>query len=83
MYSNFSPDEFEDEWKKIIDEYGLLNNKYVKKVYGKKAMWATACMCDQFFGGIKTTSLCEGINSFIKRYVQDKKSLVDFMHNFE
>ncbi|KAJ1386573.1 Zinc finger, PMZ-type [Sesbania bispinosa] len=31
----------------------------------------------------RTTSICEGINSFIKRYVQSKNSLVDFLHNFE
>ncbi|KAJ1413419.1 FAR1-related protein [Sesbania bispinosa] len=31
----------------------------------------------------RTTYICEGINSFIKRYVQSKNSLVDFLHNFE
>ncbi|KAJ1426057.1 Zinc finger, PMZ-type [Sesbania bispinosa] len=48
-----------------------------------KRMWATAYLRDNFFGGIRTTSICEGINSFIKRYVQSKNSLVDFLHNFE
>ena len=46
-------------------------------------MWATTYMHDKFFIGIRTTSLCEGINSFIKGYVQSKNSVVDFLHNFE
>lgn len=37
----------------------------------------------QFFCGVRTTSICEGINSFIKTYVETKNSLVDFIHNFE
>ncbi|KAJ1432863.1 Zinc finger, PMZ-type [Sesbania bispinosa] len=34
-------------------------------------------------GGIRTTSIYEGINSFIKRYVQNKNSLFEFLQNFE
>ncbi|CAH9133851.1 unnamed protein product [Cuscuta epithymum] len=48
-----------------------------------KTMWASAYMRDKFFASIRTTSICEVINSFIKRYVQNKNNLVDFMHNFE
>jgi hypothetical protein len=33
--------------------------------------------------GVRTTSICGGVNSFIKKYVQNKNSLVDFLHNFE
>ncbi|CAH9139062.1 unnamed protein product [Cuscuta epithymum] len=83
IYGNFSPDDFESRWKKTIDEHGVANNNWVKKVYDMKTMWASAYMRDKFFAGIRTTSICEGINSFIKRYVQNKNSLVDFMHNFE
>lgn len=35
-------------------------------------------MHKKFICGIKTTSICEGIKSFIKRYVEKKNSLVDF-----
>ncbi|KAJ1388811.1 protein FAR1-RELATED SEQUENCE 5-like [Sesbania bispinosa] len=52
-------------------------------MYELKWMWATAYLRDNFFAGIRTTSICEGINSFIKRYVQSKNSLVDFLHNFD
>ncbi|KAK7323268.1 hypothetical protein VNO77_26733 [Canavalia gladiata] len=83
IYSSMSIDEFEDEWKKIIEKYGLVENKWMRKMYKMKSMWASTYMRDHFFGGIRTTSVCEGINSFIKRYVKNKSSLVDLMHNLE
>ncbi|KAJ1429363.1 Zinc finger, CCHC-type superfamily [Sesbania bispinosa] len=68
LYANFTPERFEEEWLKVIEKHGLNNNKWVRKVYDLRRMWAT---------------ICEGINSFIKRYVQSKNNLVDFLHNFE
>ena len=60
----------------------LSSNKWVSKTYENKTMWASAYLRDKFFGGIRTTSQCQGINSFIKSYIQKKCSLVDFKHNF-
>ncbi|KAJ1422261.1 FAR1 DNA-binding domain [Sesbania bispinosa] len=44
LYGNIAPEQFEGEWKAIIEKYGLSNNR--------------------------TTSICEGINSFIKRLME-------------
>ncbi|XP_058741458.1 protein FAR1-RELATED SEQUENCE 5-like [Vicia villosa] len=83
IYANYTPETFEDEWKRIIDDNGLSDNKWVKKTYEIKKMWSSAYMRDTLFCGIRTTSMCEGINSFIQGYVDNKNSLVDFMQNFE
>ncbi|KAJ1401430.1 MULE transposase domain [Sesbania bispinosa] len=83
IYVNFTPEKFEQEWVHVIEKHGLSNNRWVRKVYDLKRMWATAFFRDNIFAGVRTTSICEGINSFIKRYVQSKNSLVDFLHNFE
>ncbi|XLT31668.1 hypothetical protein HN873_062960 [Arachis hypogaea] len=37
----------------------------------------------KFFGYIRTTSQCEGINSLIRFYVNRKNTLIDFMHNLD
>ncbi|XLR22570.1 hypothetical protein S83_050470, partial [Arachis hypogaea] len=36
-----------------------------------------------FFGYIRTTSQCKGINSLIRFYVNRKNTLIDFMHNLD
>ncbi|XP_045817796.1 protein FAR1-RELATED SEQUENCE 5-like isoform X4 [Trifolium pratense] len=83
MYADYFPEKFETEWKRITDDCDVSNHKWVKKVYETKTMWASAYMRDKFVCGIRTTSRCEGINSFIKGYVEKKNSLVEFIHNFE
>ncbi|KAJ1377727.1 Zinc finger, CCHC-type superfamily [Sesbania bispinosa] len=83
IYGNFTREKFEDEWNRVVEKHGLRENRWVRKVYELKRMWATAYLRDNFFARIRTTSICKGINSFIKRYVQSKNSLVDFLHNFE
>ncbi|XLR04280.1 hypothetical protein S83_070478 [Arachis hypogaea] len=47
------------------------------------AMWFYYFLRDKFFGYIRTTSQCEGINSLIRFYVNRKNTLIDFMHNLD
>ena len=82
MYSNYTPEQFESEWKRVVDSYGVSKDKWVIKTYKLKRMWASSYMRDHFVCGVRTTSICEGVNSFIRKYVQNKNSLVDFLHNF-
>ncbi|CAH9095465.1 unnamed protein product [Cuscuta epithymum] len=83
MYSNFTPEEFEDFWQQIIVEHGVEGNTWVLKTYDNKLLWATAYLRDTFFGRIRTTSQCEAINSLIRSYVRKKNTLYEFIHNFE
>ncbi|KAJ1430534.1 FAR1 DNA-binding domain [Sesbania bispinosa] len=83
MYSNFTPTEFDEFWKKKVVEHGLEGNKWVSKTYENKELWATAYLRDKFFGRIRTTSQCESINSFIRSYCKKKSSMVEFLHKFE
>ncbi|KAJ1395595.1 MULE transposase domain [Sesbania bispinosa] len=75
IYGKFMKDRFEREWTNMVDEFGLSNNKWVQKMYNMKRLWANSYMGDTFYGGIRTTSVCEGINSFIKR------ALKEYRHN--
>ncbi|KAJ1392378.1 Zinc finger, PMZ-type [Sesbania bispinosa] len=83
MYSNFTIDEFEGFWKKMLLKHGLVGNKWVAKTYENKRLWATAYLRDKVFWRIKTTSQCEAINSIVKTYVKKNSSIVEFMHSFE
>lgn len=59
IYANYIPETFEREWKRIIEDNGVLDNKWVKKTYKIKTMWSSAYMPDKIFCGIRTTSICE------------------------
>ncbi|KAJ1378725.1 Zinc finger, CCHC-type superfamily [Sesbania bispinosa] len=83
MYSNFTPNQFEEFWEEMVSKHGLQGNRWVMKTYDMKEMWATAYLRDKFFARIRTTSQCEGINSLIKAYVRSKNTIIEFIHNFE
>ncbi|XP_057436526.1 protein FAR1-RELATED SEQUENCE 5-like [Lotus japonicus] len=83
IYGNFNAERFEHLWAKVMEKYEFGNNEWITRMYGMKTMWASAYMRDKFFAGMRTMSMCEGTNSFIKSYVQCKNSLIDFIHNFE
>ncbi|XP_020987660.1 protein FAR1-RELATED SEQUENCE 5-like [Arachis duranensis] len=74
--------QFERRWHNLISEYGLFENEWLQKTYGIKEMWASSYLNDKFFGGIRTTSQCEGIHSLIKNYISKKCYLLELIHNF-
>ncbi|GAU45980.1 hypothetical protein TSUD_401200 [Trifolium subterraneum] len=83
MYSNFTPEEFEDFWAKLVKEHKLGSNAWVAKTYENKKRWASAYLRNRFFGHIRTTYQCEAINAIIMTYVRRKRCIYEFMHNFE
>ena len=56
IYANFDPDEFEEYWHKMVENFELHNNKWVKKTYKRKEMLASAYLRDKFCVGLRTTS---------------------------
>jgi len=83
MYSDFTPEEFEEFWASVVEMSELQGNNWVSKTYENKKLWATAYFRDKFFGRIRTTSQCEAINSVVKKYVRKKCSIYEFLHNFD
>lgn len=72
MYSPYTPEKFESEWKRVVENYDVSNNRWVNKTYRLERIWASAYMRDYFLCGVRTTLICEGVNSFIKKYVRHK-----------
>ncbi|KAJ1394894.1 Zinc finger, PMZ-type [Sesbania bispinosa] len=83
MYSNFTEENFEVFWKRMVAKHGLVGNKWVTKTYENRSMWASAYFRDKFFGRIRTTSQCEAINSLVKAYVNKKDTILEFINRFE
>ncbi|RYR38578.1 hypothetical protein Ahy_A09g043634 [Arachis hypogaea] len=75
--------DFDRRWASILDKYNLVGSTWMEKTYETRAMWSHCFLRDKFFGYIRTTSQCEGINSLIRFYVNRKNTLIDFMHNLD
>ncbi|QHO25028.1 Protein FAR1-RELATED SEQUENCE [Arachis hypogaea] len=67
----------------MIKKYGLEENEWVLNEYQKRKSWASAYLRDKFCAGFRTTSRCEGINNFIKRFIGIRQSLLELVQNLE
>ncbi|XP_072059595.1 protein FAR1-RELATED SEQUENCE 5-like isoform X2 [Arachis hypogaea] len=83
LYAKFECDEFEEYWHDMVERFNLVGNDWVEKQYRRKEQWATAYLSSKFCAGFRTTSRCEGINSFIKSFVDSRDSILALVQNLE
>ncbi|XP_040935039.1 protein FAR1-RELATED SEQUENCE 11 isoform X2 [Gossypium hirsutum] len=69
-------EEFEEEWREMIDKYGLHGNKHIIRLYALRTFWALPFLRPYLFAGL--TSLCqsETTTTFIQR-ILSAQSLLD------
>ncbi|XP_025625255.1 protein FAR-RED IMPAIRED RESPONSE 1-like [Arachis hypogaea] len=61
----------------------VTENEWVLSEYEKRKSWASAYLRDKFCAGFRTTSRCEAINNFIKRFIGIRQSLLELVKNLE
>ncbi|XP_072087085.1 protein FAR1-RELATED SEQUENCE 5-like [Arachis hypogaea] len=83
IYTKWDVDEFEEEWSKLVEEFGGSDTSWIDKQYENKESWARAFLRDKFYVGFRTTLRCEGINNFIKRFVHSRHSILELVENLE
>ncbi|XP_052118572.1 protein FAR1-RELATED SEQUENCE 5-like [Arachis duranensis] len=83
IYDNNDHRDFDRRLAAILDKHNLIRSTWMEKTYETGAMWSHCFLRDKFFGYIRTTSQCKGINSLIRFYVNHKNTLIDFMDNLD
>ncbi|KAJ1428168.1 Zinc finger, PMZ-type [Sesbania bispinosa] len=82
MLGDYELHQFHRKWETMVRDFGLEDNSWVKEIFEKRRMWATAYMRARFFGGFRMTSRCEGLHSHIGKFVHSRHDLADFLENF-
>ncbi|GJZ36192.1 FAR1-related sequence 5-like protein [Tanacetum coccineum] len=63
------PIEFEENWSKLIEDFGLQNYKWMTKMFKLREIWLPAYFIDsRLFGLMRTTSRSESENVFFKSF---------------
>lgn len=83
MVRYVTPDEFEDVWKKIVDNHNLHNHEWLHEMYAKKMKWAEAYMRGHFFSGCRSTQCCEAMNAFLNRFLDRKTRLYELFQQVD
>ncbi|KAL4344767.1 hypothetical protein AHAS_Ahas11G0211300 [Arachis hypogaea] len=83
MLADIEVEEFELQWEAMVSECGVKDHKWVKDLYSKKLLWATAYIRGRFFAGIRTTSRCESLHAKLGRFVESRYGILEFITNFQ
>ncbi|GKC95521.1 FAR1-related sequence 5-like protein [Tanacetum coccineum] len=78
------PGEFEDRWNKLMEEFNLVNHKWLAKMYHLRSSWVPTFFVDSLLCGLmRTTCRSESENSFFSYFTSFGSTLVKFMLCYE
>ncbi|XP_074299385.1 protein FAR1-RELATED SEQUENCE 5-like [Silene latifolia] len=73
------PEEFEQNWKTVIEAHGMQSNRWLKYIFAIRQKWIPAYFRDLPLGCLlRTTQRSESSNSYFKRFESHFGTLVDF-----
>ena len=82
MFDIQTREQFQENWNSMIENFGLQEEAWLRKMYTKRAMWAEAYLRGHFLAGLRSTQRCEGMDSYLKSSLQERLSLVEFMQQY-
>ncbi|XP_039820969.1 protein FAR1-RELATED SEQUENCE 5-like [Panicum virgatum] len=81
--NSFTPAEFEQKWQAFLDKYELNNDERFQHVYDMRHCWIPTYFMHCFFPFLQTTARSEGFNAVLKRYVNPKNSILNFVQQYK
>ena len=78
-----NPKEFEKAWHEMVKKLGLNENRWVIEIYMKHKRWAEAYLHGNFFGGKRSTQMCESMNAYLNRFLKIHLQLYEFVQQFD
>ncbi|KAG6519948.1 hypothetical protein ZIOFF_016977 [Zingiber officinale] len=83
VYDSLTVDEFEEDWTRMVDIYGLQGNEWIRSLYEFRLSWVPVYLKDTFWAGMSTTQRNETIVAFFDGHVETKTSLKQFLGKYE
>ncbi|XP_022040733.1 protein FAR1-RELATED SEQUENCE 5-like [Helianthus annuus] len=81
---SIAPETFEREWKLIMIEFGLTENKWIDDMFGMRSSWIPAYYRHEPMSGLmRTTSRSESENHFFCQVANSQLTLVEFFNHFD
>jgi zinc finger SWIM domain-containing protein 3 len=83
MYEYDQEVKFEAAWSKLVAEFDVFEENWVKSMYALKEKWATCYMKEVITLGMRSTQLSESLNSNFKAYMKPNINIIQFFNHFE
>ncbi|XP_072959900.1 protein FAR1-RELATED SEQUENCE 11-like isoform X1 [Typha angustifolia] len=72
-------EDFEAEWRKTVNVYGLHANKHIASLYALRALWALPYLRSYFCAGLTSTTHSESISALIRKVLSAQSELDHFV----
>ncbi|KAJ0034406.1 hypothetical protein Pint_24403 [Pistacia integerrima] len=79
LYNLDFEEDFEKEWRKMVNKYGLHEYKHIASLYALRTSWALPFLRHYFFAGLLNTYQSEAIHAFIQRILSAQSQLDRFV----
>ncbi|XP_039122320.1 protein FAR1-RELATED SEQUENCE 6-like [Dioscorea cayenensis subsp. rotundata] len=76
-------EEFECEWKKNIEYYGLEGSDWFRLIYDIRHSWVPAFLKDSFWAGMSVTNRTESMGAFFEGLVHKESPFKQFICKYE
>ncbi|KAH6797207.1 hypothetical protein C2S52_021761 [Perilla frutescens var. hirtella] len=83
VYDFEEEEEFIDAWNKMLSEYALEDNVWLRRLFGLKEKWALVYGRQIFCADMTTTQRSESMNSSLKKYVSYQHKFLEFFNHFQ
>ncbi|XP_072952937.1 protein FAR1-RELATED SEQUENCE 6-like [Typha angustifolia] len=83
VYESLRAEDFEEEWRKMIDKYGLESNEWFRSLYDDRHCWAPIFVKEKFWAGMSITVGCESMKSFFAEFMHSKFTVRQFLRKYE
>ncbi|XP_045791255.1 protein FAR1-RELATED SEQUENCE 6-like [Trifolium pratense] len=83
VYDSLSKSDFMEKWEKMIEDFKLQDNEWLKGLFDERNRWVPVFLRDTFWAGMSTTQRSESMNSFFDGYVNSKTTLKQFVEQYD
>jgi hypothetical protein len=66
VYDSLSKSDFMEKWEKMIEDFELQDNEWLKGIFDERNRWVPVYVRDTFWAGMSTTQRSESMNSCSK-----------------
>ncbi|XP_021975268.1 uncharacterized protein LOC110870393 [Helianthus annuus] len=83
-FDSITPEMSERDWKLIMIDFGLTENKWIDDMFGMRSSWIPAFYRHEPMSGLmRTTSRSESENHFFCQVANSQLTLVEFFNHFD
>ncbi|KAJ6792004.1 protein FAR1-RELATED SEQUENCE 6-like isoform X3 [Iris pallida] len=83
IFNSFKVDIFEEEWRKLTNEYELEGNQWLTSLYDIRHLWVPAFLKNTFWAGMSISQCNESVDAFFEGFIYSDTSVKDFLGKYE